>query len=110
MSKPNENIGLLEKISGIALLFGLCAVATGWWFGGGLWDSLLVGFVFTMAGGLIGLTVDGLNTGKLGIRGGYVYRQKQPAFFWGCVVFYVIVAVGLFGVATIGLLALFSGT
>ncbi|GAB4429003.1 MAG: hypothetical protein Kow0031_09440 [Anaerolineae bacterium] len=109
MSKSDDNLGLVELIGGVALLLGLCAAGVSWWRGQSLWDSLLVGFVLTMGAGLIALTADGFKTGKMGVRGGYIYRSKQPVFFWGCAMFYLAAAIGLLGLAATGLLVLFSG-
>ena len=95
MSESNDKPHLSEMIGGLILLVGVVLGAIRWWSGNTFWNSAGQIFVFLLTGGMIILLAEGLRTGKLGIRGGYVYQDKNPVVFWIFVVFYVIVGIAL---------------
>lgn len=95
MSQPNEKVHLSEMIGGLFVFGGIILGALRWWWGDTFWNSAGQAFLFLLTGGLITLLAEGLRTGKLGIKGGYVYRDKSPFVFWSFVLFYCVVGIGL---------------
>ena len=47
------------------------------------------------------LVGEGFKTGKMGVRSGYIDRQKNPKIFWAAI-FYMIVVVGFLGFLLLG--------
>ena len=101
--QSDDNRNFIEIIAIVIMLFGVCAGLAAWLWGQSLWDSGIVVFLFLLVGGLIALVGEGLRTGKLGAKGGDIHRERNPFAFWGCAIFYVIVAIFLFmaGVASV---------
>ncbi|HEX9923109.1 MAG TPA: hypothetical protein VGD99_10635 [Anaerolineae bacterium] len=95
MSESNHKPHLTEMIAGLIVVAGVGLGAFRWWSGTPFWDSIGQIFVFLLTGGMIVLLAEGLRSGKLGVRGGYVYRDKNPIAFWIFVVFYIIVGLAL---------------
>ncbi|MCG8639550.1 MAG: hypothetical protein MI862_07425 [Desulfobacterales bacterium] len=92
MSKSKEKIHWGEMIGGFFVLAGFIFGAIKWWLGSPFWDAISLVFVFSLTGGLIVVLAEGIRSGKLGIKGGYVYKGKTPALFWLFVLFYIMVA------------------
>ena len=92
MSKSKEKIHWGEMIGGFFVLAGVIFGAIKWWLGDTFRNSISQVFVFSLTGGLIVILAEGLRSGKLGIKGGYVYKGKTPALFWLFVLFYIMVA------------------
>lgn len=101
MSKPEETYHFTE-IAAILFAFGGIVLAIIQWFlGKPFWDSAGQALMFLISGGLILLTLQGWRSGKLGIKGGDVYRDKNPTAFWAFLIFYVVVSIGLSFVAVV---------
>ena len=95
MSESKEKLHLTEIITGVISLIGLCLGFIAWWSGETIWTSLGQFLIFFLAAGLNQLVGEGLRTGKLGIKGGDVYRDKNPLVFWIFVLFYIGVGLSL---------------
>ena len=94
-SRVETTLGVAVLICGVLVLFD--------WIGGSFFDDWAgFGFVMLLAIGLLALVVEGLTTGKLAIRGGNVFRDKNPVAFWCFVVFYVVVSLGMTAFAFFG--------
>lgn len=93
MPESKDKSHFSEMIGGFIALAGVVLGAIRWWSGDTFWNSAGLMVVFLLTGGMIILLAEGLRTGKLGIRGGYVYQDKNPIVFWVFVVFYVLVCI-----------------
>lgn len=76
---------------GFIVLAGIVLGVIRWWLGSTFASSAWLIFLYLLTGGLLVLMSEGLRSGKLGIKGGYVYRDKHPTVFWIFMVFYGIV-------------------
>ncbi len=96
MESSTNKTHLTEIIAGIMAVLGLGAGFVVWWFGAALAESagITVGFLFTSA--MFALVGEGLRTGKMGVKGGNVYRDTRPVMFWGFAIFYILLGCGLF--------------
>ena len=90
----NDDLTFFEIVSGTIVLVGgvlLLLHLLGFIVFPGGWSAILLGFLGV---GLFMLIQDGFKTGALGVKGGQVYRDKQPIAFWGFVIFYLFVGIG----------------
>lgn len=101
MSEPEENYHLTEIIVITLTLGGVVLAIIQWFMGKPVWDSASQGFMAFITGGLILLSIQGWRSGKLGIKGGNIYRDKNPTGFWAFLIFYVVVSIGLAFVAVV---------
>lgn len=77
----------------------------------GLRDGLIAAFVVLLAIGLIYGAVAGFRSGRMMMRGepGYLQREEQPLFFWGCGAFYIAFGLVLLGVVLVMVMGALAG-
>lgn len=91
-SNNHQNRLILAALPIVALL--------GWmaWIAFTRTDNGLNFLITTSVGvGLLGLTWEGLNTGKLGVKTGYIQREQHPIAYWVFVIFYILLGFVLIG-------------
>ncbi len=85
-----------EIIAGIIAVLGLGAGVAAWWLGAALAESAGIALGFLFSSGMFALVGEGLRTGKLGAKGGHIYRDASPVMFWGFAIFYILFGCALF--------------
>lgn len=90
MVTSTDKTHFTEIIAGIIAVLGLGAGIFAWWLGSAFAEcaGITVGFLFTS--GMFALVGQGLRTGKMGVKGGNIYRKTSPVMFWGFAVFYLL--------------------
>lgn len=80
-----------EIVAGIIAVLGLGAAIAAWWLGAHLTESMGIAIGFMFPSGMFALVGQGFRTGKMGVKGGKVDRNKSPVKFWGFAIFYVLI-------------------
>ncbi len=96
MLTSEKKTHVAEIVAGIIVVLGLGAGVTAWWLGAHPAESAGIAIGFLFPSGMFALVGEGLRTGKIGGKGGKVYRDKHPLKFWGFAIFYVLLGCILF--------------
>ncbi len=95
MVTSTDKTHFTEVIAGIIAVLGLGAGILAWWFGSAVAESAGIAVGFFVTSGMFAIVGQGLRTGKMGVKGGSIYRETSPVKFWGFAIFYLLLG-GLF--------------